>query len=264
MRLLAGRPFTGGDAEGQTPVVIVAETLARRFFPKGDSLGNRIKLGAPGSPRPWLTVVGVVADTPWAGLSTPPRPEMYVPQLQSPFATMSLVVRGGGDPMALAAAVRAAVTAIDPDQPVHDVRPLERLVADGVEAPRLSALLTALFAALAVLLTAVGVYGVASYSAGRRTREMGIRAALGATPRDLVLLSLSEGTRAAATGLAAGLVAALVLARGLSGLLYGISPWDPAAFAIAAAGLAGVCLLAAYLPARRAATNDPMTALRTD
>ena len=166
--------------------------------------------------------------------------------------------------MALAASVRAAVAVIDPDQPVHDVRPLKRLVSDGVEAPRLSALLTALFAGLAVLLTAVGVYGVASYSAGRRTREMGIRAALGATPRDLVLLSLSEGTRAAATGLLAGLAAALVLARGLSGLLYGISPWDPAAFAIAAAGLAGVCLLAAYLPARRAAMNDTMTALRTD
>ena len=166
--------------------------------------------------------------------------------------------------MELAASVRAAVTAIDPDQPVHDVRPLERLVSEGVEAPRLSALLTALFAALAVLLTAVGVYGVASYSAGRRTREMGIRAALGAAPRDLLLLCLSEGTRAAATGLAAGLAAAFVLARGLSGLLYGISPWDPAAFAVAATFLAGVCLVAAYVPARRAASNEPMTALRAD
>lgn len=264
MRLLAGRPFARGDAAGQTPVVIIAETLARRFFPKGDSLGKRIKLGAPGSPRPWLTVVGVVRDAPYAGLSTPPRPEMYVPQLQSPFSTMSLVVRGGGDPMELAASVRAAVAAIDPDQPVHDVRALERLVSDAVEAPRLSALLMALFAAVAVLLTTVGVYGVASYSAARRTREMGIRAAMGAAPRDLLLLALSDGTRAAATGLLAGLAAALLLARGLSGLLYGVSPWDPATFSIAAVFLAGVCLLAAYLPARRAAFNDPMTALRTD
>jgi putative ABC transport system permease protein len=264
MRLSAGRPLTRGDAAGQTPVVIVADTLARRFFPKGDSLGKRIKLGAPGSPRPWLTVVGVIADAPYAGLSIPARPEMYVPQVQSPVSAMSLVVRGTADPMDLAASVRAAVATIDPDQPVYDVRALERLVSDAVAAPRLSALLLALFAGLAVTLSAVGVYGVASYSAARRTREMGIRAALGAAPGDLIRLALSEGTRSAAIGLVAGLAAALVLARGLSGLLYGISPWDPATFSIAAAFLAGVCLLAAYVPARRAAFNDPMTALRTD
>jgi putative ABC transport system permease protein len=264
MRLSAGRPFTRGDAAGQTPVVIIAETLARRFFPKGDSLGKRIKLGAPGSPRPWLTVVGVIADAPSAGLSIPARPEMYVPQLQSPFSAMSVVARGGGDPMELTASLRAAVAEIDPDQPLHDVRALERLISDAVAAPRLSALLMALFAALAVLLSAVGVYGVANYSAALRTREMGIRAAMGAAPGDLLRLALSEATRSAAIGLAAGLAAALVLARGLSGLLYGVSPWDPATFSIAAVFLAGVCLLAAYLPARRAAFNDPMTALRTD
>ena len=195
-------------------------------------------------------------------LSGEPTAEVYVPFRQQPWSSMALVVRTSSDPLGLAAAVRGQIRAIDPDQPVSDVKEMEAYLAASVSQPRFNALLLTVFSVLALFLAAVGTYGVMSYAVAQRTQEIGIRVALGARPRDVVALVVGRGMSLALAGLGAGLLGALALTRLMSNLLYGVGPTDPITFALIAILFSGVALLANYVPARRATRVDPIVALR--
>ncbi|HUE04198.1 MAG TPA: ABC transporter permease [Bryobacteraceae bacterium] len=267
MRLTAGRNFTRAEAEKQNPTeVIVNESLARRLWPREDPLQKVLDSGYDlGAGRtPWRrVVVGVVADTRQLGLDSPPRSEMFIPS-RSQFPRLALIVRTAGDPMRTASAVTAQVWGIDKDQSVHDVQGMDHVVDDTISQRRFNMLLLAVFAATALVMAAVGIYGVLAYAVSRRTQEIGIRMALGAQTGDVLRLVGREGLVLAAAGIAVGLAGALVLTRLMSSLLFGVSPTDPITFAAVPATLAAVALAACYLPARRAARVDPTVALKYD
>jgi putative ABC transport system permease protein len=261
--VLRGRHFTPQDREDSGNVVVVNETFANRYWPGDDPVGKRIKMGSLSSDAPWLTIVGVAADVRQFELSAPPRPQMYLPYTQLDFfSPRDLVVRTASDPLALATAVRNEVWAVDPDQPVSNVRTMGSIVAESLARQRFSMLLLAIFAGVALALAAVGIYGVLSYTVTQRTREIGIRMALGAERRDVMRLVVGQGFRLVVIGLAIGIVAALGLSRLMASLLFGVSPSDPATFLAVPAVLAAVALVASYVPARRATRVDPMRALR--
>ncbi len=264
IRLAAGRLFTERDAPGAEPVVIINETMARGFWPdpQDPPLGKRIVLGAPRPGSVWLTIVGIAGDVRIAGLDRTPLPQMYVPLPQSPARSVALVLRASGDSATLAGLARAAVASLDPEQPVYDVRTMEQRLAATLAPPRFQTFLLGSFAVLALLLASAGIYGVVSYGVARGTREMGIRMALGAEPAGVRALVLRRGLTPVLVGLALGLAAALALSRVLSSLLYQVSPADPLIFATAPLALFLAALAACYLPARRAARIDPMSALR--
>jgi putative ABC transport system permease protein len=274
MRLVEGRAFTEQDHAQSPSVAIINETMARRFWPTQAALGKRVALDFEAMrffpDRPPLfdlemgmrEIVGVVRDVRHEGLETEPQPEMYIPDRQRPERQMNLVIRAAADPASLAAAVRGAVAALDPDQPVADIKPMSRLLADSVAKPRFNYLLLTVFAAVALALTITGVYGVMSYAVAQRTREMGVRLALGARGRDVLRLAILQGMRPVIVGVALGLAGAFALTRVMANLLFGVSATDPAIFAGVAALLAMVALLACYLPARRATKVDPVVALR--
>jgi putative ABC transport system permease protein len=207
-------------------------------------------------------IVGVVGDVRHIGLESEPQPEMFVPHPQSPQRDMSLVIRAAGDPVNLSRALRESVVAIDPDQPVNAIRSLPQLLSDSIAKPRFNFLLFTLFAAVALVLAVTGVYGVMSYAVTRRTREIGIRIALGARRGDVLKLVLRQGMSLMLTGTVIGLAGAIALTRLMARLLYGISPTDPVTFAAIALLLGSVATLACYIPARRATKVDPMIALR--
>ena len=263
MRIVAGRGFTRAEAEKQNPAeVIVNESLARKLWPKQDPLGKALHSDADSGPRAWRrVVVGVVADTRQLGLDSPPRPEMFFPS-RSQFPNLALIVRTAGDPLRMASAVTAQVWAIDKDQPVHDVQAMDHVVDDTISQRRFNMLLLAIFAATALVMAGVGIYGVLAYAVSRRTREIGIRMALGAQTRDVLRLIGREGFVLVLIGIAFGLGGALALTRLMSSLLFGVSPTDATTFAAVPALLAAVALAACYLPARRAARVDPTVALR--
>lgn len=257
--LLRGRHFTEGDTPEAPGVIIINEALARRFWPNEDPLGHRMKLeGEEG----WRLIVGVVRDVKHWGLDQAAEPEMYVPYLQRPWRFMILVVRTVSDPVNLAGAVREQVWAVDKDQPVAEMKTMEQLLEESVSQPHFSTFLLGVFAALGVILAAVGVYGVISYSVIQRTHEIGIRMALGAQPKDILRLVLGQGLKLTVVGIGIGLLGAFAVTRFLRSLLYGISPTDPMTFAGASLLLGGVALAACYIPARRAMRVDPMLALR--
>jgi putative ABC transport system permease protein len=256
--LVSGRQFDERDASGAPEVVVVNETMARRFWPDEDPLGKRLRIAN----NPWRTVVGVVADVKNDGLSAEPKPEMFYPLLQSPLPFMTLVVRTDTDPKTLAAAVGREVRAVDADEPVYDVKTMDERLAESVSPQRLTTLLVGVFAALAMTLAGVGIYGVISYSVAQRTREMGVRMALGAQKGDVLKLVLRQGLLLALAGVLIGLAGAFALTRVMSGLLYGVSVTDPATFAGVAVMLTAVALVACLVPALRAARVDPMVALR--
>jgi putative ABC transport system permease protein len=262
--LRRGRFLAAEDAPPAPPAAVVNETMVRSFFPGEEVLGRRLKLGAPGSPRPWLTVVGVVGDASDRGPGSVPRPEIYVPYPHQPASAMTLVVRAQCDPRLLAGALRAAVRAEDPEQAIASVRTLEEVRAESVAPQSFAAVLLAGFALLALSLTAVGVYGVASYVAGQRTRELGIRLALGAGRRELLGLLVSQSLVLALAGAGLGLAGALASTRALGSLLAGVAPTDPPTLVAGALGLVAIVVLAAYLPARRASRREPMWALRRE
>ncbi|MEJ7809818.1 MAG: ABC transporter permease [Gemmatimonadaceae bacterium] len=269
--LAAGRDVAEQDAAGATPVALVSETLAHTFWPGSDPLGKRFRLGGADSRSPWLTVIGVVRDTRQFGIRKPAPPEIYQSALQLPPHAMTLVVRascdrtpGACDPAALAPLVRAELAALDPALPSYDVATMEQVVARNLWQPRLYGMLLGAFAAVAVLLAAVGLYGVISYAVTQRTKEIGVRMALGARPRDVLRLVVGEGWVLTAIGIGVGLAGALVAARALAGMLFGVSPSDPATFLGIAALLAAVALFASYIPARRASRVDPVIAMRND
>jgi putative ABC transport system permease protein len=265
--VLKGRAFTEQDNSEQSPkVVIINATLARRFFLELDPIGRRICMGEYCSKGPWLTVVGVVGDAALQSLTDPRFPQVLSPHAQGveggQAGDMELAIRTSGDPLGLAASVREQVHELDKDQSVAEMRTLEQVVSASLAQPRLNTLLLAGFAALAVLLAAIGVYGVISYSVAQRTREIGIRMALGATRGKVFLLVVGEGMLLALAGLVVGLVAAFGLARLMTSLLYGVAPSDPLTFFAVSVLLSGVAFVASYIPARRATKVDPMVALR--
>ncbi|HEX2465193.1 MAG TPA: FtsX-like permease family protein, partial [Thermoanaerobaculia bacterium] len=262
--LLAGRFFDDRDAPGGPAAVIVNETLAKRFFPAEDPIGNRMRYGVGDSQAPWMTIVGVVADTRRTGFDAAVRPESYLPHAQAPARTLHLLVKTAGQPTAVIPELRAILRSLDPSVPLHEPRPIADVVADMTAQRRLNTTLMTTFAALAVVIAAVGIYGVVAYSVERRTRELGVRAALGAAADDTVRLVLSEGLAMAGIGLAIGLVASAGLGRAMTSLLYGVSATDPTAFAVSAVAALVTAVVACVVPARRAARVDPAAALRAE
>src|ERR1700688_4466115 len=258
--LLAGRNFTEGDRAGSPAVVLVNRTFARRIWPGREPLGRRIHMGEPEDP--WRTVVGVVGDVHHLGLDAPPAMQIYLPQAQSVKSAMVLVVRAEADPRSLAGAVRRAIWEVARDRPISKLATMEEVMQVSLARRLLILRLLVVFAAIAVLLAMVGIYGVLSQAVAARTREIGMRIALGAPPRRIVSLVVGAGARQVAAGLALGTGLALALTRFLGSLLFGVTAQDPMTYAGLALLLAAVALAAAYLPARRAARLDPMVATR--
>jgi putative ABC transport system permease protein len=262
--LLKGRAFTERDDPTSPGVVVVSESWARRFLPNEDPIEKRIKLGGRDSTRPWLSIVGVAGDVRDTAIESEARPCVYIPYPQFPSSGMTLVVRTAVDPTQLIPAIRDEVWAVDKDQPVTDVKTMGEYVADSVSPRRSNAMLLTFFAAVALVLAAVGIYGVIAYSVSQRTQEIGIRLALGARRSDIIRLVVGNGLVLVLTGIVIGLAGAMALTRVLTSLLYGVSATDPVIFAGVSLGLVAVTLLASYIPARRAARVDPMIALRSE
>jgi putative ABC transport system permease protein len=264
MRLVEGRLLDERDNTGTQPVALINQTMARKYWPGENPIDKRFKVGGFAATSPWITVVGIVGDVHQAGLDKPTRPEMYLPYQQEDFGFEPeyLAVRTSGDPMMVAEAVRRQVWAVDKDQPVAGAMPLDDLVDDNLAQRRMQASLLGGFAGLALLLAALGIYAVLSFAVTQRTREIGVRVALGAQPGDVSRMILSQGVKLFVVGAAIGLLAALGLARLLGHLLYGVSASDPLSFTGGTVLLAAVSVVACYLPARRAMRVDPMVALR--
>ena len=263
MRLIGGRDFTAQDRRGTQPVIIVNQSFARRFFRGEDPIGQRVRAGFDTqTPR---VIIGVVADERHAALDVPPAPGMYASFNQVGWATrLALAVRTSAGDAAALAALREAVAASDPEVPVYEIRTMEAVLGESVSRPRFAVVVIAAFAVVAVLLSAVGVYGVMSQAVAQRTTEFGVRLALGAAPGDLRRLVLGFGARLMALGLLLGLPLALLFGRVLSALLAGIDARDPAGYTFVALVLGAAVMLSALLPALRASRIDPVVALRTD
>ena len=258
-----GRGFTPQDARPGVGAVIVNEAFERHHFPDESAVGKRIRLLAGGEAR-WQTVVGVVSDVRQSGLAGDVMPEVYSPELEDAGDALSFVLRVTGEPAGLIPAVRRVVAEVEPNQPLHNVMTMEQRLADTTASRRVNTALLGSFAAVALLLTVVGIYGVMSYAVTQRRREIGVRMALGAHTRDVLRLVVGNGLRLTLAGIVLGLTGAFALTRYLSNLLYAVSVTDPATFGGVALALTGVALLACWLPARRAARVDPMAALRAE
>lgn len=268
--LLSGRPFNDRDADETHGVAIISASMARRFWPDANPIGYRIRpqftrqkyFWIPESKNLPLTIVGVVGDVRHEGLADSNLPQLYLPYLQNPSSIMNLVVRTKSDPLRWANAVRSQVWAVDKDQPLFDTKTVEDIVADSFGRQHVLASLLGAFAAVALLLAAVGIYGLVSYAVRQRTQEIGIRMALGAQSGEVLRLVLWQGMGLTLAGLFIGLLTALATAGLLGGFLFGVKPTDPASFAGVALLLACIALLACCIPARRAIRVDPMVALR--
>lgn len=262
--LIRGRRFSADDTAMTPPVALISEALARHYFPNQNPLGRRIVFGFPPNGNVSREIVGVVADIHDVSLAREPGPMMYVPFAQEPFWGAEIVVRGGLSAADVGAAIRAETYNIDAGLPVSNVETMPQAMNASVAEPRFRTVLLAIFGVIALVLATVGIYGVISYSVSRRTREIGVRMALGASPASLRRLVLGESAKLALLGLAAGIPAALASARFLSSMLFAVTPADPLTFIGVALLLTMVALAAAYFPARRAARVDPMRALRCD
>jgi len=260
--LLRGRDFTEADNPQSPGAVLISDSLARRFWHDGDAVGKRILLGHPAPDHPWQTIVGVVGDTKQYGLAAVTKWEVYETYLQHPANNFRFVVRSATKPEDLTAGIKSEVHGLDSDVPLSDVTTMRQIVSASVGLQRITMLLLGLFAALAMVLSAVGIYGVISYSVGQRTHEIGIRMALGAERGDVLKMMVGQGMGLILTGVVAGLIGALGLTRFLSSLLFGVRPTDPITFGGVSLLLAAVALAASYIPARRATKVDPMVALR--
>ncbi|HTV55400.1 MAG TPA: FtsX-like permease family protein [Terriglobia bacterium] len=258
--LVAGRFFTPHDALGGPQVAIVNRAFVRIFFPGQSAIGQRVGLSRP--PSAWLTIVGVVGDIRYQGLDRPNEAVVYTPFLQDPSPNISIIMRTGPNPLTFAAALRAQVLAVDKNQPIFEVRTMEERIAETLGSKRFNMLLLTSFALLALVLAAIGLYGVVSYSVSHRTHEIGVRMALGARKGDVLGLVVGEGMILALVGVSLGIGGALGLTRLLASLLYGVKPVDPVTFVFTALILTFVAFLACYIPARRATKVNPMVALR--
>ncbi|HXT41232.1 MAG TPA: ABC transporter permease [Candidatus Angelobacter sp.] len=261
--LKSGRTFTSQDARPTGGSVVVNESFEKQYFPGESAIGKRIRLAAsPGKTARWQTVVGIVSDVRQSGLAGEVLPEVYSPELDDTGEALSFVIRVAGEPGGLMSAVHGVVAAVDPNQPLHNVMTMEQRLANTTTSPRLSTALLGSFAAVALLLAVVGIYGVMSYAVTQRRREIGVRMALGAQKSDVLGLVIGGGLRLTLAGVAIGLLGAFSLTRYLSRLLYSVKATDPLTFLAVAVALTGVALLASWLPARRAAKFNPMEALR--
>jgi len=258
--VVAGRFVDTHDIKGATGVVAISVAMARRYFPGLDPVGKRIKVDRP--ENPWLTVVGVVGDIRDASLDREPEPEFYLPHAQEPWSAMTVMVRTTGDPTRLAQALRTQVWALDREQPVYDVKTLDELLAGSVAPRRFIMLLVTLFSAFALVLAALGIYGVVSYSVNQRTREIGIRMALGARRREVLGLIVAQGLVLALAGVTSGLAGLYAVTRAMTAMLYGVRPMDPFTLVAVAGLLIAVAVTATLVPAWRASRVDPTVALR--
>jgi putative ABC transport system permease protein len=270
-RLMRGRWFAPSDTSRSQAVAVINETMARTYWKNPeDAVGGQIRIGSQ-MDRPWLTVVGMVADERHNGVTGIVKEKFYVPHSQWHIATSGSLIRGGfvvvrttGDPMALAGVVRNEIRAMDPNLPVANIRPMSEVVATSLATPRLTGFLMGTFAAIALTLAAVGIYGVLSYLVARRTHEIGIRLAVGADRSQVLLMVLKQGLSLAAGGIVTGMIAAFLLTRLMQSLLYQVRPGDPMTFAVVSIALVIVALLASALPAYRATRVSPLVALRTE
>jgi len=260
--LRKGRDFSWQDTPEAAPVMIINQVTANTYWPQEDALGKRIKLGAPDSPVPWLTVVGIIEDVREFDPLTAPLPTLYFPALQHQAAAQDWVVRTAQDPLSLAAAARSAIWEIDQDLPVSRVQSMASVRRAATATQQFNLVLMGLFACLALALAVTGVYGVTAYSVAQRTREIGVRMALGAQAADVLRLVLAQSLKVIVSGVVSGVIAALLLTRLMTNLLFSVSPSDPVTFATISLLLIGVALLACWIPARRATKVDPMIALR--
>ncbi len=273
IQVVRGRTFGADDKRGAPLVMVINQTLAHEAFPGQDPIGKRIaccESGPDGSPN-WKEVIGVVRDVHALGLDASPMPEFYLPMVQAPAAawtwtdrTMTVAVRGQGDAISLMPALRRAVAEVDPALPLYNLGTMQGRVMDSLAQSRFSTMLLTVFGAIALILAAIGVYGVISYGVAQRTQEIGIRMALGARHADVLAMVVRHGAALAGIGLAVGLAGALALSQLMSSLLFQVSPTDPPTFASGTMVLTAVAVLAAALPARRAARTDPMVALRNE
>jgi predicted permease len=262
--VLQGRAFSKGDAPGAPPVVIVNQTFAATVFAGTDPIGRRIKLINPDYTSDWRTVVGIVGDLYYQGATGEPRPTIYTPFAQTPFMWSYVMVRTAGNPSALTASIRAAVPAVVPRSTATNLRPMHDVLSEAVAEPRLTMWLTGSFGLLALALAAVGIYGVISYTVAQRTREIGIRRALGAQMSDVLRLVVGEGLLLGAAGVTLGLAGASAMMQWTSALLFGVTARDPMTYAVAAGSLLSTAVLASWIPARRAIRVEPITALRQE
>jgi putative ABC transport system permease protein len=259
--LRSGRFYNPFDRQGAAPVALINETMARRYWPGEDPVGKKISARLFGQPIN-CQIIGIVGDVRHTGLDSDPRPELFRPHLQSPYGSMTYVVRTAGDPLMLLPAVKREIWAVNKNLPFTSTATVEQLVSRTLDQRRFTLVLLGSFAALALLLAAVGLYGLISFTTRQRTHEIGVRMALGAKARDITMLVVREGLLLVLPGVAIGVAGAWALTRFLSGLLFGVSATDPVTFAALSALLLVVALLACYIPARRAAKVDPLVALR--
>jgi putative ABC transport system permease protein len=263
--LRVGRTFTESDSGDAPAVAVINETLARGFFPRGDVIGQRIMIGAPTPDARWMTIAGIVADAKSGSLDQPLIPQFYMPVAQDAPRSMTLVLRTSQeDPLALVHEVSAVIHRLDPEQPVCDIATMEQRIATTMGQPRLQTVLLAFFAATALFLAAVGIYGMVAHATARRTQEIGIRMALGADAKRLVSTLVGEGLRPVLVGAAVGVTAASFGSRVLSTVLFEIKPHDPLTFLLAATVVISIAAVACLVPARRAAGVDPVAALREE
>jgi predicted permease len=261
--LLRGRTFTEQDKTGSTHVLLVSESLAKRYWPGQDPIGKRLKWGPAPSENPWLTIVGVVGDVKQGPLDADTTFHTYEPFLQqSPFNSLNVAVRAVGEPAGLASSLRATIWELDNQLAVAQVRTMDEIVRQSTAPRRFNLYLLAGFAVIALLLAAIGIYGVVAYSVGQRTQEIGVRMALGAGRHDVLRLVLTPGVALTLTGIVLGLGGALALTRLMSAMLFGVRPTDPVTFIVVSVVLTVTACLASFIPARRAMKVDPMVALR--
>ena len=262
--LVAGEFFSSQDGPEAPPVIIVNQTMARRFWPNEDAIGKRIKLGSADSKSPWFLIKGVVKDSAQEMLDSAVKPEAYfaLGQMAGRYRRMNLIARAAVDPKGLVPAIQKAIRDVDSAQPVYQIQTMQELIGDSVGTRRFALLMLIMFAALALVLSSTGIYGVLSYSVAQRTPEIGIRVALGARATDVLRLVVGQCLRLAVTGVVIGLAAAFVLTRLMSSLLFGVTATDTMTFVAVSLGLLAVAVLAAYLPARRATRINPLVALR--
>lgn len=263
--LIKGRQFTEQDGPASPNVVIVDEEMVARYWPKDDPIGKRITFNdLTDSSITWIQVVGVVGHTLHEGLDGGRRVQLYFPMRQNPQGFLAVAVRTAGDPLAVVPQAKAALKAFDADLPMSNISSMEQLIDDSTGPRRFSMVLLAIFSSLAAVLAAIGLYGVMSFTVTQRSKELGVRLALGAVPGDVLKLVLNQGMRLVVVGVGIGLAAALVLSRVLQSMLFNVSTTDPLTFVLISLLLLGVTLLATWLPARRATRVDPVVVLRDE
>ncbi len=262
--VLQGRAIDDHDTAGGAPVVVINRTLARQLFPNREAVGHRLKIVNPEQSSDWRTIVGVVGDVRYRGLDEELQPTLYTPFAQTPFMWLYVMVRSPDSVESMVRTLRAAVPSVHPSLTAGNIRPMADVIAQSVAEPRFNMVIVSAFAALALLLSSIGIYGVIAYSVAQRTHEIGVRMALGAARPDVVRLVLAEGVTTAFLGVALGVASALALGRVMASLLIEVTPRDPLTLGASAGLLLLVAILASYVPARRAARVEPVTALRTE